>query len=222
MPIILCFHLVQEKAKLAEFHQELTETCQDILARYMFANTSLHPKRMPTTQFLLKGGSSATWLLNAMIITVTTSHCDQNANRGGLCDRCYLICSKTPQVSSPPPPVGEPVGAAVEVGSDARKRHQSEFQVQRPSPSRYLPGNSAKDDYIMRRQMSVETLQGGGSDTGLGKPDSTVATEEMGKLEKVLAQQKEEAQKKPEMCSCWCSGWAEVTLLPWGLKLGSS
>ncbi len=76
------------------FHEELTETCQDILARYMFSNAAVKPKRLPTTDFLLKEGNSAIWLLNTMLITVTTSICDQSANRGGLCDRCHLICSK--------------------------------------------------------------------------------------------------------------------------------
>jgi tuberous sclerosis protein 2 len=80
--------------KIVSFHEELTETCVDILARYMFANAAVQTKRLPTTDFLLKQGNSATWLLNTMLITVTTSLCDQAANRGGLCDRCHLICSK--------------------------------------------------------------------------------------------------------------------------------
>ena len=67
--------------KMSNFHAELTETCVDILARYMFANTAVQTKRLPTTKFLLKEGSSATWMLNTMLITVTTSLCDQSANR---------------------------------------------------------------------------------------------------------------------------------------------
>ena len=53
----------------------------------MFANTAVQPKRLPTTKFLLREGNTATWILKAMIVTVTTSLCDQTANRGGLCDR---------------------------------------------------------------------------------------------------------------------------------------
>ena len=36
------------------FHQELSETCIDFLARYMFANPAVQPKRLPTADFLLK------------------------------------------------------------------------------------------------------------------------------------------------------------------------
>ena len=143
--------------KVVAFHEELTETCVDILARYMFANAAVHPKRLPTTDFLLKGGNSATWLLNTMLITVTTSLCDQSANRGGLCDRCHLICSKNSR------PLSEAGTAEAEQlddqgGAAVRLRHQSEFHAQKPSPSRYVPGSSARDDYDLRRQLSVEKL----------------------------------------------------------------
>ena len=40
--------------KMMTFHQELSDTCVDILATYMFANVAVKPKRMPTAQFLLK------------------------------------------------------------------------------------------------------------------------------------------------------------------------
>ncbi len=31
-----------------------------------------------------------------------------------------------------------------------------------------------------------------------------------GRLEKLLREQKESTVKKPDLCACWCSGWAEV------------
>lgn len=131
--------------KMISFHQELTETCVDILARYMFANASVQPKRLPTTQFLLKEGHSATWLLNTMLITITTSHCDQTSNRGGLCDRCHLICSKTKhetplstvaasQSEQTTPNIGTSIIQSPDGESGSvRKRHQSEFQVRSKS-----------------------------------------------------------------------------------------
>ena len=145
--------------KVVAFHEELTETCVDILARYMFANAAVHPKRLPTTDFLLKGGNSATWLLNTMLITVTTSLCDQSANRGGLCDRCHLICSKNsrPFSEAGTAETAEPDDQG-QGGAAVRLRHQSEFHAQKPSPSRYVPGSSARDDYDLRRQLSVEKL----------------------------------------------------------------
>ena len=192
--------------KVIAFHEELTETCVDILARYMFANAAVHPKRLPTTDFLLKEGNSATWLLNAMLITVTTSLCDQSANRGGLCDRCHLICSKnsnagTMAASATDP--DDPNGAV-------RVRHQSEFHAQKPSPSRYVPGSSAKDDYDLRRQLSVERLSSAPQAAPLTEAGDPLT--EMGKLEALMREQKEKgaATKKPDLCSCWCSGWAEI------------
>lgn len=102
-------------------------------------------------------------------------------------------------------------------GSGARVRHQSEFHVQKPSPSRYLPGSSAKDDFDLRRQMSSERISSytGGTAAGTGS-NREGQGEEMGKLEKLLKEQKENGSgggvaKKPETCACWCSGWAEVT-----------
>ena len=186
--------------KVIAFHEELTETCVDILARYMFANAAVHPKRLPTTDFLLKEGNSATWLLNTMLITVTTSLCDQSANRGGLCDRCHLICSK----NSRPVSDSGMNPADPEDPNGVRVRHQSEFHAQKPSPSRYVPGSSARDDFDLRRQLSVEKLS--------SAPATEESLTEMGKLEALMKEQKEKGAvtKKPDLCSCWCSGWAEI------------
>ena len=41
--------------------------------RYMFANVSVQQRRLPTSDFLLKEGQSASWVMGAMIITITTS-----------------------------------------------------------------------------------------------------------------------------------------------------
>ncbi len=186
--------LAAKQAKIASFHQELTETCVDILARYMFANPSVQPRRLPSTGFLLKEGSSATWLLNTMLVTVTTSLCDQNASRGGLCERCHLICSKAGPASVP---------SSVDA-DDARKRHQSEFQAHRPSPSRYLPGASAKEDFDLRRQLSTEKLSTRSSAATEAKEEGSA------KLAGALQEQRDSAPRKPEPCACWCTGWAEV------------
>ncbi len=195
----------QQMSKIAGFHQELTETCVDILARYMFANPSVQPRRLPTTNFLLKEGNSATWLLNTMLITVTTSLCDQNATRGGLCERCHLICSKAAAKADQE--------SFQQSDLDSRRRHQSEFQAHRPGPSRYMPGASAKEDFDLRRQLSAEKL--GSEETG----SATEASAKEGhnskgipaKLESVLQGQKEsDSQKSTALCACWCTGWAEI------------
>jgi hypothetical protein len=46
----------------------------------MFANVSVQQRRLPTADFLLKEGQSASWVLGAMIITITTSRCSRQFN----------------------------------------------------------------------------------------------------------------------------------------------
>ncbi len=193
----------QQQRKVASFHQELTETCVDILARYMFANPSVQPRRLPSTSFLLKEGNSATWLINTMLVTVTTSMCDQNVSRGGLCERCHLVCSKT----APFALTGKGAEDSDAGSADPRRRHQSEFHPQRPSPSRYKPGASAREDFDLRRQLSAEKIVKPPEATASA---STKADAAAAKLETALNEQKGPEQRKPDPCGCWCTGWAEI------------
>lgn len=79
--------------KIKTFNSELSDTCVDILATYMFANVAVKPKRMPTASFLLKNGQTASWIIGTKIVTITTSICDLTSSRGSpLCDRCHLLC----------------------------------------------------------------------------------------------------------------------------------
>uniref|UniRef100_A0A3B5M708 Tuberin n=1 Tax=Xiphophorus couchianus TaxID=32473 RepID=A0A3B5M708_9TELE len=58
---------------LKTVHLELTETCLDMMARYVFSNFSALPKRSPIAEFLLAGGRSMTWLVGNKLVTITTS-----------------------------------------------------------------------------------------------------------------------------------------------------
>ncbi|XP_032872681.1 tuberin isoform X3 [Amblyraja radiata] len=58
---------------LKTVHLELTETCLDMMARYVFSNFSALPKRSPIAEFLLGAGRSNTWLVGNKLVTVTTS-----------------------------------------------------------------------------------------------------------------------------------------------------
>ncbi|XP_061686643.1 tuberin isoform X1 [Syngnathoides biaculeatus] len=58
---------------LKTVHLELTETCLDMMARYVFSNFSALPKRSPIAEFLLGGGRSMTWLVGNKLVTITTS-----------------------------------------------------------------------------------------------------------------------------------------------------
>jgi tuberous sclerosis protein 2 len=114
------------------FHQELTETCVDLMARYAFADCSALPTRFPSTTFLLTGGHSQTWLIDNKIITITTSGCTQKELRDNLCDKCWLLCRK------PSPALTNPVNGSeddsleekhgLNAMDSSRRRHRSAFE----------------------------------------------------------------------------------------------
>ncbi|XP_034043215.1 tuberin [Thalassophryne amazonica] len=65
--------VTQADEGLKTVHLELTETCLDMMARYVFSNFSALPKRSPIADFLLAGGRSMTWLVGNKLVTITTS-----------------------------------------------------------------------------------------------------------------------------------------------------
>ncbi|XP_076845462.1 tuberin isoform X2 [Brachyhypopomus gauderio] len=65
--------VMQADDVLKTVHLELTETCLDMMARYVFSNFSALPKRSPNAEFALAGGPSMTWLVGNKLITITTS-----------------------------------------------------------------------------------------------------------------------------------------------------
>ena len=102
---------MDEKQALLTFHQELTETCVDLMSRYSFANCGVTPRRDKVTAFLLSQGQSSSWILGTMILTVTVSGCTQAGNRGGFCDTCAQYCSEDAEDT--------------EMAGAPRRRHQS-------------------------------------------------------------------------------------------------
>jgi tuberous sclerosis protein 2 len=75
-----------------EFHFELIETCYDFMTRHTFSLASALPRRLPTADFLLRGGQSQSWIVENSVITITTSGCSSNPVKNGLCERCNSIC----------------------------------------------------------------------------------------------------------------------------------
>ncbi|XP_036771868.1 tuberin isoform X12 [Manis pentadactyla] len=65
--------MAQADDNLRNLHLELTETCLDMMARYVFSNFTAVPKRSPVGEFLLAGGRTKTWLVGNKLVTVTTS-----------------------------------------------------------------------------------------------------------------------------------------------------
>lgn len=102
------------------FHMELAETCIDFLARHCYSMCSALPKRLPTTDFLLMGAQSKSWLIGHNIVTITTSGCSSVASKNGLCDRCSLLC-KIPggnTLVTVPSPVNGSVSPEIRSSSD--------------------------------------------------------------------------------------------------------
>ncbi|KAL7978997.1 hypothetical protein Chor_015021 [Crotalus horridus] len=65
--------MAQADDSLKTLHWELTETCLDMMARYVFSNFTAVPKRSPVGEFLLAGGRTKTWLVGNKLVTITTS-----------------------------------------------------------------------------------------------------------------------------------------------------
>ncbi|XP_063171223.1 tuberin isoform X2 [Candoia aspera] len=65
--------MAQADDNLKTLHLELTETCLDMMSRYVFSNFTAVPKRSPVGEFLLAGGRTKTWLVGNKLVTITTS-----------------------------------------------------------------------------------------------------------------------------------------------------
>ena len=86
-----------ERQVLLTFHQELTETCQDLMARYAFSNCGVQPKRGPVAEQLFSQCTSRSWLVGNTIVTITVSGCAQESGKTGFCDACQSSCQPTEQ-----------------------------------------------------------------------------------------------------------------------------
>ena len=81
-----------ERQALLTFHQELTDTCVDLMGRFSFSNCGVAPRRSAVAEQLLAQGSSRSWLVGSSIVTITVSGCAQETGRSGLCDACRATC----------------------------------------------------------------------------------------------------------------------------------
>ena len=127
----------QDRQAQLTFHQELTETCVDLMARYTFSNCGVSPRRSAVTSVLLSQGSSSSWLVGTMIVTLTVSGCAQSANRGGLCDSCAQYCGHETES---------------ERSSSKKKRHQSEQSSRSRRTEREAAVPLVKDDSELRER----------------------------------------------------------------------
>uniref|UniRef100_A0A672NEM5 TSC complex subunit 2 n=1 Tax=Sinocyclocheilus grahami TaxID=75366 RepID=A0A672NEM5_SINGR len=113
--------VMQADDALKTVHLELTETCLDMMARYVFSNFSALPKRSPIAEFLLSGGPSMTWLVGNKLVTITTSGgsrtqallgldmAERPGGGGEMTSLSPLVASPEGEYSGPLPPPGPPL-----------------------------------------------------------------------------------------------------------------
>ncbi|KAK7072996.1 Tuberous sclerosis 2-like protein, partial [Halocaridina rubra] len=195
---------------MIQFHNDLRETCVDLMARYTFASCAPLPKRGCVAEMFVSGGQSQTWLVGNKLITITTSGCSQRPLKHGLCDKCLQLCNLEKGSPAPEPFISSTV-------SVSRRRHRSEFHRTISHEANFKP--QSKDDLHMRnvKRDSGENLSGLSDQndgvswsSGLGEstegdrlafgsgPITPGIPGPEGKL------------GEPHMCACWCQGWAEI------------
>lgn len=219
------------------FHMELAETCIDFLARHTYSSCSALPKRSSTTDFLLAGGQSMSWLVGHNIVTITTSCCSSMTVRNGLCDRCAKVC-KTSQAqlggSSPSNGATSPDTTSSKTSDSdlsQNKRYtkaslqhnsgQDSESTEAPSTSSSMTPNPPQTDSSGKffRQPSHEGRfsNSSGSLEALSRrgsnPSTSDNTDTAGKRDppSYISPQQSVDQSK-QMCICSCSGWTEMVI----------
>ncbi|KRT78367.1 hypothetical protein AMK59_7485 [Oryctes borbonicus] len=181
---ILDFKITNDKST-ATFYEELTETCIDLMARYAFSPCSAVPRRLPTTEFLLSGGQSMTWLLGNKLITITTSGCSQKALKFGLCDKCYTSCKidgRTPDDSKL---------KTMRSGSTEKEKDDSSNRVTRQNSGDKSNTNTSTSSPIDESKKLGDKLE-----------------QLPSKLQQLSVRETNINEKLH--CACWCQGWAEI------------
>ncbi|KAI4456255.1 tuberin [Holotrichia oblita] len=181
---ILDFKIPTDKST-ATFYEELTETCIDLMARYAFSPCSAVPRRLPTTEFLLSGGQSMSWLLGNKLVTVTTSGCSQKALKFGLCDRCYTSCKidgRTPDDSKL---------KSMRSGSTEKDKDDSSNRVTRQNSGDKSNTNTSTSSPIDESKRLSDKLE-----------------QLPSKLQQLTVRESNINEKLH--CACWCQGWAEI------------
>lgn len=203
-------------ADMIQYHNDLLETCIDLMSRYTYASCSPHYTRGPVAEMLVSGGQDQTWMVGNKIITITTSGCSQRPMRNGLCDKCSQLCTLENKTNTRTP-VFTPGSTNVN-----RRRHRSELHRTISHEAKYKP--QSKDDLHMR---SVKRDSGDGltplidQDTdvgwtggGLNEPtDGEASVDHLvfgSSVGPGATPSSDNKKKEPHLCACWCPGWAEI------------
>ncbi|XP_063234483.1 tuberin isoform X2 [Bacillus rossius redtenbacheri] len=195
---------------LMNFHMELTETCIDLMARYTFSTCSALPKRLPTSEFLLGGGQSMSWLLGNKLVTVTTSGCNQKVLRNGLCDKCWTLCRLEKEPTSPEAST-EQDGRPQKPGNHRQSNDATPLASQpakdggTPRPAGSTAASSVSSTPATAATSPVEEKR-----KPLGADTLHTHEPEPHKLEQIVFGSHEPEKQERQFCACWCQGWAEI------------
>ncbi|XP_042230186.1 tuberin-like isoform X2 [Homarus americanus] len=211
---LLCTGRAKGDFDVKEFHNDLRETCIDLMSRYTYASCTPIPRRGAVAKMLVAGGLDQTWMVGNKIITITTSGCSQRPLRSGLCDKCIQFCSVDKSGTLPEP--------CTSIGTNvSRRRHRSELHRTISHEAKYKP--QSKDDLHMRTVKRdcgdgltplVDQDDGvGWSGGGLGESSDADSVERLVYGNNVgpgAAANNVNKPEEPHLCACWCQGWAEI------------
>ncbi|XP_067162384.1 tuberin isoform X4 [Apteryx mantelli] len=193
--------MAQADDNLKNLHLELTETCLDMMARYVFSNFTAVPKRSPVGEFLLAGGRTKTWLVGNKLVTITTSVGTGTRSLLGL--DCGELQSSTESSSDPVSQVRQTKEAPAKLESQAGQ------QVCRSSRNRVRSMSGGHALRVGALDNSASHFSSGSASQGIQSPPAPASRTEKTNPAAQTPLQKEKANLAAYV-PLLTQGWAEI------------
>uniref|UniRef100_A0A8C3NM21 Tuberin n=1 Tax=Geospiza parvula TaxID=87175 RepID=A0A8C3NM21_GEOPR len=193
--------MAQADDNLKNLHLELTETCLDMMARYVFSNFTAVPKRSPVGEFLLAGGRTKTWLVGNKLVTITTSVGTGTRSLLGLDSGEF---QSTPESSSDPV-----LQVRQTKEAPAKLESQPGQQVCRSSRNRVRSMSGGHALRVGALDSSASHFPSGSTSQGTQGPPAAAARPEKASPAPQTALQKEKANLAAYV-PLLTQGWAEI------------
>uniref|UniRef100_A0A8U7NC85 Tuberin n=1 Tax=Corvus moneduloides TaxID=1196302 RepID=A0A8U7NC85_CORMO len=193
--------MAQADDNLKNLHLELTETCLDMMARYVFSNFTAVPKRSPVGEFLLAGGRTKTWLVGNKLVTITTSVGTGTRSLLGLDSAEF---QSTPESSSDPV-----LQVRQTKEAPAKLESQAGQQVCRGSRNRVRSMSGGHALRVGALDSSASHFPSGSTSQGTQGPPAAAARPEKASPAPQTALQKEKANLAAYV-PLLTQGWAEI------------
>ncbi|NWY67574.1 TSC2 protein, partial [Erithacus rubecula] len=193
--------MAQADDNLKNLHLELTETCLDMMARYVFSNFTAVPKRSPVGEFLLAGGRTKTWLVGNKLVTITTSVGTGTRSLLGLDSGEF---QSTPESSSDPV-----LQVRQTKEAPAKLESQAGQQVCRSSRSRVRSMSGGHALRVGALDSSASHFPSGSASQGTQGPAAPAARPDKASPAPQTALQKEKANLAAYV-PLLTQGWAEI------------